>query len=62
MVRKQKLLGRIDKVRTLVEGWGTGSSENAWKLMSHRWTVGVRSKRTYFSLFFCIKRVAKLAL
>ena len=36
MVRKQKLLGRIDKLPTLVEGWGTDSSKNIWKPMSHR--------------------------
>ena len=36
MVRKQKLLGRNDKLRTLVEGWGRDSSKNVWKPMSHR--------------------------
>ena len=36
MVRKQKLLGCTDKLRTLVEGWGRDSSKNVWKPMSHR--------------------------
>ena len=36
MVRKKKLLGRTDKLRTLVEGWGRDSSKNVWKPMSHR--------------------------
>ena len=61
MVRKQKLLGRIDKLRTLVKGWGRGSSKNVWKPMSHRWTVGVRSKRTYFSLFFSHKKSSSIS-
>ena len=69
MVRKQKLLGCIDKVHTLVEqrdGFikkrievyvtyvdsGGLVKTYVWKPMSHRWTVGVRSKRTYVSLFF----------
>ena len=56
MLRKQKLLGCTDEVRTLVEGWGRDSSKNLWKPMSHRWTVGVRSKRTYVSLFFSPKK------
>ena len=33
-----------------------------WKSMVHRWTVGVRSKRTYASFLFCVKRVAQLPL
>ena len=33
-----------------------------WKSMVHRWTVGVRSKRTYVSFLFCVKRVAQLPL
>ena len=33
-----------------------------WKPMTHRWTVGVRSKRTYVSVLFCVKRVAQLPL
>ena len=33
-----------------------------WKSMAHRWTVGVRSKRTYVSFLFCVKRVAQLPL
>ena len=33
-----------------------------WKPMTHRWTVGVRSKRTYVSFLFCVKRVAQLPL
>ena len=49
VVRKQKLLGRIDKLGTLAERLGRGSSKNR---MSRRWTVGVRSKRTYVLLFF----------
>ena len=36
MVRKQKLLGRTDKLRTLVEGWVRDSSKNVWKRMSYR--------------------------
>ena len=36
MVRKQKLLGRTDKLRTLVEGWERDSSKKVWKPMSHR--------------------------
>ena len=49
MMRKQKLLGCINKVYALVEG--RGSSESVWKPMSqNRWTVGVRSKRTYGNL------------
>ena len=36
MVRKQKLLRRTDKLRTLVEEWGRDSSKNVWKPMSHR--------------------------
>ena len=30
--------------------------------MTHRWTVGVRSKRTYVSFLFHVKRIAQLAL
>ena len=33
-----------------------------WKSMAHRWTVDVRSKRTYVSFLFCVKRVAQLPL
>ena len=33
-----------------------------WKPMTHRWTVGVRSKRTYVSFLFWVKRVAQLPL
>ena len=30
--------------------------------MTHRWTVGLRSKRTYVFFLFCVKRVAQLLL
>ena len=30
--------------------------------MTHRWSMGVRSKHTYASFLFCIKRVAQLPL
>ena len=33
-----------------------------WKPMTHRWTVSVRSKHTYVSFLFCVKRVAQLPL
>ena len=61
MVRKQKLLRRTDKLRTLVEGWGRDSSKNVWKPMSHRQTVGVRSKRTYILLFFLHQRSSSIS-
>ena len=64
MVRMQKLLGSIDKLRTLVEGeWGggRGSSKSVSKPMPHSWTVGVRSKRTYVSLFFSHKKSTSIS-
>ena len=33
-----------------------------WKPMTHRWTVSVRSKHTYVSFLFCVKRLAQLPL
>ena len=33
-----------------------------WKPMTNRWTVDVRSKRTYVFFLFCVKRVAQLPL
>ena len=55
MMRKQKLLGYIDKVSTLVEG-REGLIKKIrlylWKPISHnRWTVGLMSKRTYGNLW-----------
>ena len=54
MMTKQKLLGYIDKVRTLVEG-REGLIKKIrlylWKPISQiRWAVGVLSKRTYGNL------------
>ena len=73
MVRKQELLGSIDKECALVEqreafikkrmktyftqlDSGCQVKTYVLKPMSHRWKVGVRSKRTYFSLFFSRKK------
>ena len=73
MVREQELLGRIDKVCTLVEqrerfikkrmktyvtqvDSGCQVKTYVLKPMSHRWEVGVRSKRSYVSLFFSRKK------
>ena len=35
---------------------------NRYHISHNRWTVGVRSKRTYVSFLFCVKRVAQLPL
>ena len=33
-----------------------------WKPMTHRWAVGARSKRTYVSFLFYVKRVTQFPL
>ena len=66
MVRMQKLLGSIDKLRTLVEGeWGGGGEvhQKAYRNLCHivgQWVSG--QNELTFHYFFRIKRVPQLAL
>ena len=43
-------------------GSGCPVKTYVWKPMTHRWTVSVRSKRTYVSFLFCVKRITQLPL
>ena len=59
VVRKQKLLGRIDKLGTLAERLGRGSSKTVCHV-GGQWVSGQNELTFYY--FFRITRVAQLEL
>ena len=61
MVRKQKLLGQINKVRTLAEGVGRfqEANGNLFHIIDGQWVSG---QKLLTFLFFRVKRVTQLAL
>ena len=61
MVRKQKLLGQINKVRTLAEGVGRfqEANGNLFHIIDGQWVSG---QKLLTFLFFRVKKVTQLAL